>query len=473
MVRDPIDNDAEAWQLEAVDVLRIATTRNAEVRSHQVTLAYWEMSRRLDELLHANIEMPVEDPEGDRRTGNANWFTLATWAIATVGRNIRSNELPRRVDQMLPSALRAQATPWVLSVRSSSGRRVARALSYGQIVVFVSTMLRALEFVEQHDPRPPKAEGEAGGFPIDIVAQREKLNAERKELFGRVAEWLPNGDREKFEEAIENRDAPDTMKVLRLLSKSLVGSSKPAHDLVAAFQAYDRARQSRDPVVTAKEIFRGNLIIAAVEQVLLDHMVTAVIDHVPKEFEEWFETKTSLWLERLMDIPRSLGRLGTSHRFERPQEALRETWARFLTEQVLVLALPTEILRLGKDIPIRASDGRFLPAALRELPTDVPRRRVAESDADQHSTRTIFSLFDRSRGDGVRTGAWDWRRFDDRLNYVSNLLRSRQQDRSLFWQPYDDEDRDRIKRGRLPHRTGDPFEQLVVNPTLDPFGVNE
>ena len=132
----------------AFDVLRIVATPDPEVRNHLVTLAYWEMSQTLDALLHEGFG------PGRQRPSNANWFTMATWAISTVGRNIRANELPRRLDQMLPTGLRSQATPWLLSMRSSSGRRVQRALGHGQIVVFTSTMLAALEFVQRHEAQP-------------------------------------------------------------------------------------------------------------------------------------------------------------------------------------------------------------------------------------------------------------------------------------------------------------------------------
>jgi hypothetical protein len=52
------------------------------------------------------------------------------------------------------------------------------------------------------------------------------------------------------------------------------------------------------------------------------------------------------------------------------------------------------------------------------------------------------------------------------MNFSVNLLRSRQQDSTLFWRPYTDEDVARVWTGAYPNRAADPFEQAIRSPSL-------
>lgn len=49
------------------------------------------------------------------------------------------------------------------------------------------------------------------------------------------------------------------------------------------------------------------------------------------------------------------------------RRAIDTLWSRLMTDHVLVMALPTETLRLGRDIPTRHRDLPFYPTALRHL----------------------------------------------------------------------------------------------------------
>ncbi len=48
---------------------------------------------------------------------------------------------------------------------------------------------------------------------------------------------------------------------------------------------------------------------------------------------------------------------------------------------------------------------------------------------------TIIGRFDRSRGPLLGSGARDWAVLEDRMNYIVNLFRSRQQDATLLQRP--------------------------------------
>ena len=72
--------------------------------------------------------------------------------------------------------------------------------------------------------------------------------------------------------------------------------------------------------------------------------------------------------------------------------------------------------------------------------------------------------FDRSRGEGFGTGARDWRRIVERMNWATTMLRTRIQDASLLWPPFRDEDAERIMKGRLPLHPGNPTDFDVLGP---------
>jgi hypothetical protein len=87
-----------------------------------------------------------------------------------------------------------------------------------------------------------------------------------------------------------------------------------------------------------------------------------------------------------------------------------------------------------------------------------------EVTQDCEELARLVGAFDRSRAAGRGSGAWDWRRYDDRMNWAVTLVRSRQQDPSLFWAPYDEEDAARILAGRRPQSNGDPANFEVLAP---------
>ena len=90
--------------------------------------------------------------------------------------------------------------------------------------------------------------------------------------------------------------------------------------------------------------------------------------------------------------------------------------------------------------------------------------------SSQDDLRSIVSLvksMDRTivhsstRGSAAR----DWRRWDERMNWALALIRSRQQDETLFWSPYSLADQWNIVNGQLPERVGDASTLDVQAPT--------
>jgi hypothetical protein len=264
-----------------------------------------------------------------------------------------------------------------------------------------------------------------------------------------------------------------------------------------AFEYYRRARRInlalQDPglsspareyyrVLLARLIFFGNLIITSVEQDLVDPGVERVLNNVPTAANDVVSAHLADLAQRMLGVPRQLAGLRIPAKLQPAEHAFREVWVRLLTNELLVLALPTETLRLGHDVPPVDAGKPYYPSELYDLPQlpgdpttlfpSVPDDRNVATYAhafDQHArdNHDLFHTvvaFDRSRGEGLGTGARDWRRIIERMNWATTMLRTRIQEPSLLWPPFRDEDAKRIMKGRLPIHPGNPTDYDVLGP---------
>ena len=158
-------------------------------------------------------------------------------------------------------------------------------------------------------------------------------------------------------------------------------------------------------------------------------------------------------------------------------------WSRLLTDQVFVMSLPGEMLRVGRDIPPLKRNEPYYPKNLRH-PQEFTKVDASEfkeiKDAEKAASDmallcNLLARFDRTIGDGRGSAARDWRRYDERMNWAVTLLRSRQQDSTIFWPPYSQEDEELIFSGQLPKRSGDATQvvapldnELVCKPDISP-----
>jgi hypothetical protein len=463
-------------QIDARKVVHVALDPDDVLRNMEVALLYSLTSARLNDNLMP--EWDAQKARGAPPTTNANWFTIAQWAVLTVGRNLRSGDAPHRASA-LPQAVRRRLTPAVLNLRSSDDRRVAAALSYGQVMVFVSVydaLLRRPKFRDL--PRPaskPVVDPKKVAEELRAAARKAADAAARAPHDDALAAAAAAAAQRLEDELVGQRERRTALRFARQLGanvkKSWIGrpdfyeqvlgalAKKAGHqDAVrAAFGLYARAssvvhgRKDREGRSAADLIFEATLRIAAVEQVILDAAVTSVIDHVPRHYTAQAEGRLATFAERSLRVPRRIAQINSSRRIAGAAAVATDLWARIMTDQVMVVAFPAETIRLGRDIPRRDWRYPFYAPGLTKLSPSAGR---------------LFDQFDRSLGDGRGAGAGDWRRFDDRMNFVANLLRSRQQDPTLFWQPFTDEDVVRVWNGGYPSRMADPFEQAVRMPWL-------
>jgi hypothetical protein len=350
---------------------------------------------------------------------NANWFNFATWATLTVSQNIGNQQPLQRLNSGPGMLVRRVLTPAVLNIKASGGQEVGRALAWGQLVIFNAATRALMRFVDHL---------QSGGDPA-----------------------LTNLDLQLPPQRGEADDGSGT-RFIRPMIESL--------------RYYSCARRATDPVARAQLILGANLRITQVEQDFADAAVSIVVNHVPRRLFTSLDWRLAKLGQRFRSMPPQLSYLVLQNIHAEPRNALDAVWSRFMTDQVLVMALPCETLRVGRDIPPLRPDRPYYPGDLM-FPKDVRQLQDKQFAAERTAIANLVRSLDRTVGDGRGSAARDWRRWDERMNWALTLLRTRQHDESLFWHPYSAHDEGRIMEGKLPLRSGDP-SALDVQPPLDP-----
>jgi hypothetical protein len=96
-------------------------------------------------------------------------------------------------------------------------------------------------------------------------------------------------------------------------------------------------------------------------------------------------------------------------------------WDEVVTTRLMSLVMPDEVLHVGRDLPP--------PRGLPLFPPDLAELDLAELLA-------FTDEWDRTGGTGRPTGAKDWLSLADRMNYIFNLFRSRQQYAGMIAPPF-------------------------------------
>jgi len=418
----------QAW------VGHVADTTEVDLRAHRVALTYHYYCRELDRFINGDDSFwSLIAEQKNICVTNATWFNFGTWATITINRDLILGRTPAGPNRLLPSAVRRLLTPLLLHLRAADGQRVSRALSWGQRLVFISTTMI---------------------FQAWRTAGTEPAAAIKTSTFDEILKLATWGG-QRYLDRYRHLDA-----------------------IWTAFQHYGHARDARtrlraaerdkDPVdlrrqlrqAVARHVLTGNILITAIEQDIVDDAVREVIDHIPRLAAASATSNVARWAARYSDVPRQITSLNLPFQLGPATEGMTTTWARFMTDQILVMMFPTETLRMGLDIPPADVAQPYFQPDLACLTSSVEGQ---DAGSRQFLTRLV-SQFDRTLDEGWGSAAHDWRRYDDRMNWAVTMLRSRQQVPALFWAPYSEEDQRRIIRGELPHRGGDPSAYEVAAP---------
>jgi hypothetical protein len=455
------------WARDREWLREVAMTPERDLRGHRITLTYHALAIDLYQWIY-DVRGPVSQDGilGQVPAVNANWFNFSTWATATLNADIRNDDPPYRSDRMVPPGFYRRLTPTLLAIKSANRQRYNQLLTWYQRMVFINTTFAysAARAFETSNPGEDFAKIENGVIRV------------------KPQEWM-----DKAQALVRPRDGEPALQRERHLEPVAMAMQyyKRARDITRYQKARRRDQRikgvPKKPTQTyldylrARLIFLGNLIITSVEQDVVDPGVERVLNNVPIAAGDYVSNHLARLAQRTLGVPRQLAGLRIPVKLQPAEDVFQEMWVRLLTRELLVLAMPAETLRLGHDIPPIAAGKPFYPEELfdlRSLPDDegleLPRDGYV-GNTEQHRVDNLDLLrtvdaFDRSEGDGCGTGARDWRRITERLNWATTLIRSRIQDASLFWPPFRNEDVYRIYRGKLPLHAGNPTDFDVLGP---------
>jgi hypothetical protein len=408
-------------------ITKVAETRENDVRAHRIALTYHHLALYLDELIHHehSVNRTTNKPIGEGTpVRNANWFNFATWATLTVSQNIGNQQPLQRLNSGPGMLVRRLLTPAILNIKASGGQEVGRALAWGQLVIFNAACRALMRFVNHLRDASVSRDLHVDDLLVPLQRGME----------------------------LDEEDVDEFNRFLAPLSD--------------AVRFFAEARASDDLVTKAQLVLGANLRLTQVEQDFADKAVSIVVDLVPRRLAGAVDWRLAKLAERFRGMPPHLSFLVLGNLHGEQRNALDAMWSRFMTDQVLVMALPCETLRVGRDIPPLRRDRPYYPNDLM-FPYNLDELRSRPMGDRLVKVAQLVHSLDRTVGNGRGSAARDWRRWDERLNWALTLLRTRQHDETLFWRPYSEHDECRIIAGDLPLRTGDP-SALDVQPPLDP-----
>jgi ER-bound oxygenase mpaB/B'/Rubber oxygenase, catalytic domain len=330
----------------------------------------------------------------------ANWCTFGTWASYTVGRNLRGDDLPDWLHQ------RVVRSDGMMGLAQDANRAILGAHSQGGLRHIVPEQVS------------------------DMVRQR----------FGACATNLSDGNTEVFAEiapaaatflACFNgtpRDSSARARVLRACER--VPEFEGSNRLALGFTHWCDALSETDPIRRSQLILAGSLELGAHEQHHLQGPIAGSMDMGVNQSVELLKQHLAKDDPRWAGIEQSLDAvlhpLGV---------AIGDLWGDLMTGMLGTIVTPDGTLRLDHDVPGLPGQP-FVPPDLDSVVVDDLTR--------------LLTRFDRSDGHGGDSRALDWVSLNDRMNFITNLFRSRHHRTSLFQPPFDDPLLAAIQADRLP-----------------------
>ena len=431
-------------------IQKVFKTIDTPLRTHRITLSYSMFAACLDTKLFGTDSLVDRTSKAEEiNVGNANWFNFATWGTYTLGPNIRNDGAPQRLDS-LPNSIRRRIAPAIIQSRSAHGDVVGRALAWGQELIFLSASRALLRFVTM------KGNAFNDTFRMPPTDREYVLNS----LNWSGIRFVDKGHLELVDEAFDCYRLV-LLRAAELAAKRTAPDQRPTADEIQL-----------DPYV-ARLLFLATCLLTAAEQDVVNRALAIVIESVPERWKQAVDGKLSQLANWRSGVPQQVAAYNLLAQLRTAQDFFTESWARLMTKYLLVIVLPTEMLRLGRNVPLRNPTEPMFPLPLMDLSVSsldhYEPKPTSHPEAIQKKLvrlEQFVSTLDRSQS-GIGSAAHDWRRFDDRMNWAICLFRSRQQDRTLYWPPYSVEDTRRIVAGEMPRASGHPG-QAAVMPPLDP-----
>lgn len=196
-------------------------------------------------------------------------------------------------------------------------------------------------------------------------------------------------------------------------------------DLKLGMRQYFEALFIEDPKIRAEHILAGNILIAAYEQRRVDGYIAAAL---------------ALFTKRAI---RALVRGDADQVKERARRWFTTPYARLMTHGI-VLKTHTEQLRVARPlVPPPGDDAPLYPPELDPVATPL--------------LQALLTRYDESDGMPYRRRARNWASYEQRMNYITHLFRSRQRDPALFTPVFEPEAERTLLAGQLPVSATEPL----------------
>lgn len=324
---------------------------------------------------------------------NSNWSTFATWASKTAGQSIRGEEIPKELRVLLAEQAKLH-------------ERLTKVLK-----------LLPGDWAEELDPLAvPKAV--LANVSDQIAIGNLKVFAELAPLFAKF--WARFADPKRL--------VDDELKAF--VGELIPGPVEQGGQdwLKTAFTSYFAAARAATPKECAEFILHGNLLIGLHEQTRLQPFIAGALD-APFEMSSYEALIAAEpdWLEQF--VRPAFAKLLTVLRKE-----LEDDWERLATRYMMTLTLPGgQVMDLGRDVPVGVTP---FPAVLNPLESKELIRLI----------KTYDPHLDTLKGSGAK----NWTVIDNRMAFIADLFRSRQQDMALFGPPFSQEQLAVLAQGRVP-----------------------
>lgn len=202
----------------------------------------------------------------------------------------------------------------------------------------------------------------------------------------------------------------------------------PCLEFGHAYRHYHEALEASSDKVRSEAILAGDIVLAYNAQLRLQPVIEAAFTALPQHLRMLLRTNRC-FVARLPFV-RVVGQFWL--------DAIEYSWTRYATERLVSLTIAgDEVVRPGSDVPplpdAPPGVSHRYPDVLRSL--DDPR--LAE----------LWRHCSRARDDGSGSGVSSWIPLAERLSWIVNWMRSRQQYRRVFERPFTDEELARLEAG--------------------------
>ncbi len=367
---------------------------------HVPTLAEVEAIAALSDPVQRNLQITLAYHDLNHAMGvrfgckNGNWCSYTTWASKTAGAFIRGERSALSVQEYL------EQTDYVKQGLTRLNEVLALL---NQTISLKPAFLAAI--IDQI---------------TDEVATH--IGHGNRIVFADMAPFFVH-----FLETFANSTIYDEAELNDFLTRHFISGpiSEGGQDmLIAAFRHYYEALFEPEAKMKAELILLANLLIGYHEQTRLQEAITRAMN-APLELK--LETApvdaTYQWLQD--NLPPSLAGLiwfVWQTPLRRLAQHIASDWRTIMTRWFMTIKLPAETLRLGQDVT-HLEMGMF-PAELCEI---------------QHpALLALLQELDETPNSSLGSAASDWGCLRDRMNYLVDFFRSRQQDGRLYQQPFCD-----------------------------------